>query len=81
MNPLDPEHPEEVAPLVMKKLLTSEEKRCIVLRLSLLVKPDNPDMNLGRGVITSKAQFYICESQTKQLGVCGSARSSKFLKS
>jgi hypothetical protein len=59
MNLPDPGHPEEVAPPAMKKRnLTSEERRCIVSTLLLSVKPGDPDLILGRAVITSTAQFY-----------------------
>ena len=54
-----PEHRVAPPPLDMRKRnLTSEERRSIVSRLLLSVQPDDPDFKLGRGIITSTADFY-----------------------
>jgi hypothetical protein len=59
MNPPAPDDHEAHPPLEMKKRnLTSEERRAIVSRLILSIKPDDPDLKLGRGVITATANSY-----------------------
>ena len=41
-----------------KQNLTSEERRAIVSTLLLSIKPDNPELKSGRGVINSVAHAY-----------------------
>ena len=54
-----PKHCEAPPPLYLRKRnLTCEERRFIVSRLLLSVKPDSPDFKLGRRIITSKASCY-----------------------
>ena len=54
-----PKHCKAPPPLYLRKRnLTCEERRFIVSRLLLSVKPDSPDFKLGRRIITSTASCY-----------------------
>ena len=76
MDRLPPKHCKAPSPLDMRKQnLTWEERRSIITRLLVSVKPDGPDFKLGHRIITSTASYYhVSRITIKKVRQCALAK-------